>query len=128
MPRCAAKKGDGTPCERIVGSSQRFCYSHDAAFAEHRKRSASRAARSPAKDRSSREIRQIQRRLEDLYGAVLAGKVSRQVAAVANQICNSLLRSIELGHRVRERDELSRTWDELEELLEEAERRLVSRR
>jgi hypothetical protein len=128
MPRCAGKKGDGTPCERIVGSSQEYCYAHDPAFAEDRKRAASKAARSPATSRSSREIRQIKGRLEDLYGAVLEKSVARQDAAVANQIANTQLRAIELERRVREQDELEGHFDELEGLLEEAERRTYVRR
>ena len=122
MPRCAGKKGDGTPCERIVGSSQEYCYAHDPAFAEDRKRAASKAARSPATSRSSREIRQIKGRLEDLYGAVLEGSVTRQAAAVANQIANTQLRAIELERRVHEQDELEERLDELGDLLEGAER------
>jgi hypothetical protein len=129
MPRCAGKKGDGIPCERIVSASQEYCYAHDPAFAEDRKRAASKAARSPATSRSSREIRQIKGRLEDLYGAVLEGSVTRQAAAVANQIANTQLRAIELERRIREQDELEGHFDELQELLEEAERRkYVSRR
>ena len=72
--------------------------------------------------RSSREIREIKGRLEDLYAAVLEGSVGRQDAAVANQIANTQLRAIELERRVREQDELEGRLDELEELLEEAER------
>jgi hypothetical protein len=129
MARCAGKKGDGSPCERIVGSSREYCYAHDPAFAEDRKRAASRAARSPAKGRSNSEIREITGLLKDLYAAVLEGVVGRQDAAVCTQICNTRLRAIELQHRVHERDELAGRWDELEALLEEAERRThVSRR
>ena len=122
MPRCAGQKGDGTPCERIVGSLQEYCYAHDPAFAEDRKRTASKAARSPATSRSSREIRQIKGRLEDLYGAVLEGRVTRQAAAVANQIANTQLRAIELERRVHEQDELEGRLDQLDDLLEEAQR------
>src|SRR5829696_105262 len=122
MPRCAGKKGDGTPCERIVGSLQQYCYAHDPAFAEERKRAASKAAKNPASSRSSREIRQIKGRLEALCAAVLEGSVTRQAAAVANQIANTQLRAIELERRVREQDELEGRLDELEDLLEEAER------
>jgi|SRR5215212_815038 len=129
MPHCAGQKGDGTPCERIVGSSHEYCYAHDPAYAEDRRRAASKAARSPATSRTSREIRQIKGRLEDLYGAVLEGRVTRQAAAVANQIANTQLRAIELERRVREQDELEGQFDELQELLEEVERRTyVSRR
>jgi hypothetical protein len=122
MARCAGKKGDGTPCERIVGSSRQYCYAHDPDYAEDRKRAASKAAKSPAKGRSTSEIRQIKGRLEDLYGAVLEGSVTRQDAAVANQIANTQLRAIELERRVREQDGLEERVDELEDLLEEAER------
>src|SRR5215212_5305001 len=89
MGRCAGKKGDGTPCERIVGSSQEYCYAHDPVYAEDRKKAASKAARSPAKSRSTTEIREIKGRLKDLYAAVLEGRAERAAAAVANQIANT---------------------------------------
>src|SRR5918997_5680310 len=126
MPRCAGKKGDGTPCERIVGSSlgasQEYCYAHDPSYAEDRKKAASKAAKSPGKGRSSSEIKEIKGRLKDLYSAVLEGRAERAAAAVANQIANIQLRAIELERRVREQDELEERLDELEDLLEEAER------
>ena len=122
MPRCAGKKGDGTPCERIVGSSHEYCYAHDPSYAEDRKKAASKAARSPAKSRSTTEIREIKGRLKDLYAAVLEGRAERAAAAVANQIANTQLRAIELERRLREQEELEERLDELEGLLEEAER------
>src|SRR5215210_4620521 len=129
MPRCAGQKGDGTSCERIVGSSHEYCYAHDPAYAEDRKSAASKAAKSPARSRSNTEIREIKVRLKDLYAAVLEGRAERAAAAVANQIANTQLRAIELERRVREQDELEGHLDELQELLEEAEgRTYVSRR
>ncbi len=122
MPRCAGKKGDGTPCERIVGSSQEYCYAHDPDYAEERKRAASKAARSPAKGRSTSEIREIKARLRDLYSAVLEGRAERAAAAVANQIANTQLRAIELERRVHDQEELEERLDEVEDLLERAER------
>src|SRR5215218_4344934 len=122
MPRCAGKKGGGTPCERIVGSSQEYCYAHDPSYAEARKKAASKAARSPAKSRSTMEIREIKGRLKDLYAAVLDGRAERAAAAVANQIANTQLRAIELERRVREQEELEERLDELEGLLEEGAR------
>src|SRR5215212_2122126 len=103
MARCAGRKGDGTPCERIVGASQEYCYAHDPAYASERQRAASKAARSSAK---SPEIREIKGLLKDLYAAVLEGKVGRQAAAVANQIANTQLRAIELERRIREHNGL----------------------
>jgi hypothetical protein len=128
MPRCAGKKGDGSPCERIVGSSREYCYAHDPAFAEDRKKAAAKAAKSPTKGRSNTEIREIKGQLRHLYDAVLEGVVGRQDAAVANQIANSQLRAIELERRVREQDELEERVDELEDLLEVAERSMPNAR
>ena len=122
MPRCAGKKGDGTPCERIVSASHEYCYAHDPVYAEDRKSAASKAAKSPARSRSNTEIREIKGRLKDLYAAVLEGRAERAAAAVANQIANTQLRAIELERRVREQEELEERLDELEDLLEEAER------
>jgi len=122
MPRCAGKKGDGTPCERILGSSQQYCYAHDPSYAEDRKRAASKAARSPAKGRANAEIREIKGRLKDLYAAVLEGRAERAAAAVANQIANTQLRAIELERRVRDQEELEGRLDEVDDLLERAER------
>ena len=122
MPRCAGKKGDGTPCERIVSASHEYCYAHDPVYAEDRKSAASKAAKSPARSRSTSEIREIKGRLKGLYAAVLEGRAERAAAAVANQIANTQLRAIELERRVREQDELEERLDELGDLLEGAER------
>jgi hypothetical protein len=121
MGRCAGKKGDGSPCERIVSALHEYCYAHDPAYAEERRKAASKAAKSPARSRSTTEIREIKGRLKDLYTEVLEGRAERAAAAVANQIANTQLRAIELERRVREQDELEERLDELEGLLEEAE-------
>ena len=122
MARCAGLKRDGGQCTTIVKPPQTHCYQHDPARAGERKRNASKAARSPAKGRSNSEIREIKVRLKDLYAAVLEGRAERAAAAVANQIANTQLRAIELERRVREQDELEGRVDELEDLLQEAER------
>ncbi len=45
MTRCAACKPDNTPCECIVAASQSYCYAHDPAHAETRRRSASKGGK-----------------------------------------------------------------------------------
>jgi hypothetical protein len=117
MPRCGASKVDGSPCERIVAASQRYCYAHDPARAEERCRTASKAGKS----RANPEIREVKALLRELYAAVLEGRVERQAAAVAGQIANTQLRAIELNRRLREQDDLEERLDELESLLERAE-------
>jgi hypothetical protein len=73
MPRCAGKKEDGSPCERIVGASHTYCYSHDPKRAAERRRNASRVGRSKA----NAEIAGLKAQLKKLAAAVLSGEVDR---------------------------------------------------
>jgi hypothetical protein len=72
MPRCAGKKEDGSPCERIVGASQSYCYSHDPERAAER-RNASRGGQSKA----NAEITGLKVQLKKLAADVLSGEVER---------------------------------------------------
>jgi hypothetical protein len=119
MPRCAGIKRDGGQCTTIVPPPLTHCYQHDPDRAEERRLNASKAARA----RHDPEIREIKRLLKDLYTGVLEGRVERAAAAVANQIANTRLRAIEVERRIREADELEERLDELEGVLEDAERR-----
>ena len=119
MPRCAGTKRDGGQCTTIVPPPLTHCYQHDPDRAEERRLNASKAART----RHDPEIREIKRLLKDLYTGVLEGRVERAAAAVANQIANTRLRAIEVERRIREADELEERLDELEGMLEDAERR-----
>src|SRR5215207_2061420 len=71
MPRCAGRKEDGSPCERIVGASQTHCYSHDPKRAAERRRNASRGGRSKA----NAEIAGLKAQLKKLAADVLSGEV-----------------------------------------------------
>jgi hypothetical protein len=124
MPRCAGTKRDGGQCTTIVPPLQTYCYQHDPDRAQERRLNASRAARA----RHDPEIREIKNLLKDLYASVLEGRVDRAAAAVANQVANTRLRAIEVARRIREQDELEEHLDELEAMLEQAERPYVSRR
>jgi hypothetical protein len=113
MPRCAATKPDGSPCERIVGASQRYCYAHDPARSEERRRNASRGGKS----RTNGEIADLKKQLKELAEGVLAGDVGRSEAAVVNQILNTRARLIELERKIREQEELEARLEALEEVL-----------
>ena len=118
MPRCAGKKGDGTPCERIVGASPGLCYAHDPAFAENRRRAASKAARS----KPNRELVVVKGQLRAVADGVLSGAVEPKRGAVAVQALSALTRAIEQERKIRDQDELEERLDQLEDLLAEAER------
>jgi hypothetical protein len=114
MPRCAASKPDGSPCERIVGASQRYCYAHDPARSEERKRNASRGGRSKG---GGAEISDLKAQLRKLASDVLAGEVGRSEAAVVNQIINTRARLVELERKIREQEELAERLEALESVL-----------
>jgi hypothetical protein len=119
MPRCAGIKRDGGRCAAIVDGS--YCYQHDPARVQERKRNASRAARS----RPSRELASIKQRLSDLADDVLEGRQDKAVAAVASQILNVYLRAVSVELKVTEQREFIERLEALEEGLEQrkAERR-----
>ncbi len=111
MARCAGSKRDGTPCERIVGAPQRYCYAHDPGRASERRRNASKAGAS----RPSREILDIKNHLKELTLEVLSGAVATAPYAVANQLINTRLRAVEVERKIREQDELLERIERLEE-------------
>ncbi len=116
MPRCAGNKPDGTPCERIVGASQRYCYSHDETRREQRRRAASKAGRSKA----GGELAQVKGELRALAGAVLAGRIDKGRASVATQALGVYLRAVEIERKIRETEELESRIEALEQARGEA--------
>jgi hypothetical protein len=115
MPRCLGFKQNGVQCTATVEPPLRYCWWHDPANADKRRRSASKAARS----KPSREIRDLKKQLEDLAKDVLAGRVDRGNAVVVNQILNTRARLIELERKVRETEELEERLEALERSTEE---------
>ena len=113
--RCAGIKRDNSPCTATVESPHRFCWWHDPANADKRRRAASKAGKS----KPSRELAGIKQRLSDLADDVLAGEVDRAVAAVASQVLNVYLRAVSVELKVREQQEITERLQELETLLEQ---------
>jgi hypothetical protein len=115
MPRCAATKHDGTPCERIVGASQTYCYSHDESRAEQRSNAASAAASS--KHQGS-EIVQDRTRLKEIAEGCLAGTITTARASVAAQVYGVRARYFEQERRQREVEEIAREVEEIKDMLQ----------
>jgi len=113
VPRCAGKKEDGSPCERIVGASQSYCYSHNPRRAEERRRNASRGGRSKA----NAEIAELKAQLKRLAADVLSGEVERGAATMVNQIINSQARLLELERKQKDTEELEARLEAVEEVL-----------
>jgi hypothetical protein len=113
--RCAGTKRDNSPCTATVEPPHRFCWWHDPANAEKRRRAASKAGKS----KPSRELAGIKQRLSDLAEDVLEGRQERAVAAVASQVLNVYLRAVSVELKIREQQEITERLEELETLLEQ---------
>jgi hypothetical protein len=107
---CAGTKRDGTRCTATVEPPQEYCWWHDPANAEERRRAASKAGRS----RPNRELAGVKAQLMDLTRDVLAGDLETGRAAVANQLINTRLRAIEQERKNRETEDLEARIEALE--------------
>jgi|SRR5215212_6692995 len=112
MARCAAVKANGERCRLDATGQQGYCWAHDPANREKRRVRASRAGRAKA----SRELPELKTLLADLTDRVLAGELETGRAAVANQLLNTRLRTIELERKIREAEEIEERLSRLEEI------------
>ena len=108
--RCAGTKRDNSSCTATVEPPQRFCWWHDPANADKRRRAASKAGKS----KPSRELPSIKTQLQDLVRDVLAGDQETGRAAVANQLINTRLRAIEQERKLKETEDLETRIEALE--------------
>jgi hypothetical protein len=113
MAVCRATKANGEPCRAPATGAHERCWAHDPANAEQRSRMASKAARS----KPSRELIRLKAQLVDLTKGVLSGEIETGRAAVANQLINSRLRTIEVERKVREAEELEERLESIERVL-----------
>jgi hypothetical protein len=114
MAVCRAIKANGEPCTLPANGPQGFCWAHDPANREKkRRRMASRAARS----KPSRELTVLKAQLQDLTKRVLASDLETRRAAVANQLLNTRLRAIELERKIKETAELATRLEALDFVL-----------
>jgi hypothetical protein len=113
MTICRASKANGEPCTLAATGPQGLCWAHDPANREKRSRMASRAARS----KPNRELSSIKTLLEDLTERVLSGELPTGQAAVANQLINTRLRTIEQERKMRELEEIAERLEALEGVL-----------
>lgn len=111
MPQCSAIKRNGARCTASVRPGDEWCWNHDPANADKRRRNASRAGKSTG----GREIKDLKQRISDVIDAVLDGSQDRGRAAVAIQGFNSLRSVLELERKVKETDELEQRIEDLEQ-------------
>jgi len=98
VARCAGFKLDNTPCERIVDDRYTYCYSHDPARKEQRRRAASKAG----KAKPGSEVAELKSKLAKLYEDTRAGRCPSNVGQVCATIAGVELKVLDLLLRERE--------------------------
>jgi hypothetical protein len=111
VARCVGIKADGSRCERVVGASQTFCYSHDESRSQERSRNASKAARS----KTDVDIGSVKRRLREVAEGVLDGSIDKGKGSVSFQGFGVLIRAIEVERKIREQEEILGRIEQLEQ-------------
>jgi len=112
--QCRTTKANGERCRGAATGPNGYCWAHDPANAQQRRRTASKAAR----PKPNKEIQSLKARLSDLADGVLLGSVDRADAAVAGQLLGTLIRAISAELKVREQMDLVERLEELEGLLD----------
>src|SRR5215207_6168735 len=93
---CAATKRDGRPCNASATPGDKWCWNHNPAHADERKRNASRAG----KTKPGTRVKDLDELLASLYDDTLAGEVETKVAAVLNQIVQGRTRLVEVERKI----------------------------
>ena len=114
MNVCRATKANGEPCTLAAIGPQGYCWAHDPANREKRRKMASRAAKS----KPNREILDTKQQIKAVIGGVLSGRVDRNVGSVAFQGYRTLLSAISTELAIREQQDLTERLEQLEGLLE----------
>jgi hypothetical protein len=115
MAVCASIKRDGSRCTATVEPPKIYCWWHDPANSEARRRAASRGG----KGKPNAEIRTLKGRLQALADMVEEGQIDRADAAVISQIWNVYLRAISTELKVKEVTELEERLEALEQTVEQ---------
>ncbi len=111
---CSATKRNGSPCTLPSNGSSGLCWAHDPKNAAARRKGQSRGG----KNKPSRELIDIKKRLSSLASDVLEGEVDRGTAAVTSQVLNVYLRALSVEIKLKEVDELAKELEDLRALVE----------
>ena len=124
-PRCSAITRSGGRCSASAQEGSQWCWNHDPARAEERRKNASAGGHARSR-RDPHELEQIKKQIEVVTAGVLRGGtdkatqvVDRGTGAVVLQGLNTLLRAIEVQRKLDKQQELEEQVDELLERLEQ---------
>jgi hypothetical protein len=119
LSRCTAIKPSGERCKVRAMEGSEWCWNHDPAYAEERRRHGSKGGKRGGRGRPTSELARLAARFEELADKVLSGEVERGVGAVAGQLLNGARSCVRDGLAAREQEELIARVEALEDALEQ---------
>lgn len=112
--QCPATTLKGGQCSGSVPDGKYWCWYHDPANSDKRRRAASKGGKGN-RSKVSKDLHQL---LESLTEQVVGGELEPYPASVAGQLVGVRLRLLEYERRVKESDELEARLEALEQAAE----------
>jgi hypothetical protein len=116
MARCNGIRADGARCGAQAIRMSKYCVNHHPDYEDARRRRNSKGGKRGGRGRPQAELSDLKAQLQDLTRDVLAGDLETGRAAVANQLINTRLRTIEQERKIKETEDLEARIQALEDL------------
>lgn len=116
--QCPTLKGNGDRCTGRVPEGKHFCWWHDPANSDKRRRIASKGG----KGNRAKLSKDLHARLDELIEGVVGGELEPYPASVAGQLIKVKISLMEMERKIRETEELETRVEELTEVIEGLER------
>ena len=117
MARCAAIKPSGERCKVRAIEGSEWCWNHDPAHADERRRHGSKGGKRGGRGRPIAELGNLRDENAAIRRRLLEGELAPNVAAVAVQSINTDIRAVGAALKAREQEELIERLEALEEVL-----------
>jgi hypothetical protein len=114
MANCAAIKADGSRCNAGALPLSDYCYNHDPAREEERKRNASKGGKRGGRGRPVAELAELKKENDRLRKLMLSGELEPRMLSVATQSINVSIRCVDIMLEAKEQEELAVRLEALE--------------
>ena len=114
MVQCAGYKRNKSRCTATANPLSGFCWWHDPAHAEQRKRAASRGGKARTYSETA-DTHAVKDQLQSIADRVLGGDLESQLAYAATAALNGKLRALEILRKWREQEEIIQRIEVLEQ-------------
>jgi hypothetical protein len=119
LSRCTAIKASGERCKGRAIEGSEWCWNHNPAHADERRRHGARGGKRGGRGRPIAELGALRVENADIRRRLLEGELLPNVAAVAVQSINTDIRAVAAALKAREQEELVERLEALEEGLEQ---------